>query len=118
MALDVRPRIQSLVDLETRGWDTKNPDLFLLMIHPDMVWAWPPGTDAHDPADWVFVLGRFNHDRWRRNWQDLFDTHAVASQADRRHLALAGPGLQDLYEDARRPVETDLAHRSPGLLLL
>jgi len=28
--------IQEMVDLETRGWDTKNPELFLSMIHPDM----------------------------------------------------------------------------------
>jgi ketosteroid isomerase-like protein len=45
------------------------------MIHPDMVWPWPPTADAHDPAEWVFVLGRFNRERWRKNWQDLFDNH-------------------------------------------
>ena len=40
-----------------------------------MVWPWPPTTDDHDPADWVFVLGRFDGERWKRDWQGLFDTH-------------------------------------------
>jgi hypothetical protein len=68
-------KIQEMVDLETKGWDTKNPDLFLSMIHPDMAWPWPPTADAHDPIGWVFVMGRFDRERWRKNWQDLFDTH-------------------------------------------
>ena len=67
--------IQEMVDLETTGWNTKNPDLFLSMIHPDMVWPWPPTADAHDPVDWVFVLGRFDRERWRKNWQGIFDSH-------------------------------------------
>jgi ketosteroid isomerase-like protein len=70
-----KQRIQALVDLETEGWNTKNPDLFLSIIHPDTVWPWPPDPGAHDPADWVFVLGRFDRDRWRKSWQDLFDSH-------------------------------------------
>jgi ketosteroid isomerase-like protein len=75
MSDSVRGQVQSLVDLETQGWNTKNPDLFLSMIHPDMVWPWPPNAHAHDPIDWVFVLGRFDHERWRKRWQELFDTH-------------------------------------------
>lgn len=71
----VKKHIQELVDLETKGWNTKNPDLFLSIIHPDMAWPWPPTADAHDPVDWVFVLGRFDRERWRKNWQDIFDTH-------------------------------------------
>jgi ketosteroid isomerase-like protein len=73
----VEAYIRSLVDLETRGWDTRDPDLFLSIIHPDMAWPWPPGPGAHDPVDWVFVLGRFDRARWRRNWQDLFDSHEL-----------------------------------------
>ena len=68
-------QIQAMVDLETTGWNTKNPELFLSMIHPDMVWPWPPTADAHDPVDWVFVLGRFDRERWRQNWQGTFDSH-------------------------------------------
>ena len=75
MTNSTEQQVQYLVDLETRAWDTKNPDLFLSIIHPDMVWPWPPTTDAHDPADWVFGMGRFNRERWRHDWQGLFDTH-------------------------------------------
>ena len=45
--------------------------------HPDMVWPWPPHARAHDPMDWVMVLGRFDFARWRRGWQDLFATHTL-----------------------------------------
>jgi ketosteroid isomerase-like protein len=75
MSDPIEKLIQDLVDLETLGWNTKNPDLFLSIIHPDMAWPWPPTADAHDPAEWVFVLGRFDRERWRKNWQDIFDTH-------------------------------------------
>ena len=75
MSTVIRKKIQEMVDLETKGWDTKNPDLFLAMIHPDMAWPWPTTADAHDPIDWVFVMGRFDRERWRKNWQDLFDSH-------------------------------------------
>jgi ketosteroid isomerase-like protein len=71
----VKRQIQLLIDLETEGWNTKNPEPFLSMIHPDMVWPWPPTAEAYDPVDWVFVLGRFDRERWRKNWQDLFDSH-------------------------------------------
>ena len=75
MRKEIENEINALVDLETKGWDTKNPDLFLSIIHPDMAWPWPPTTEAHDPIDWVFVLGRFDKERWRKNWQELFDSH-------------------------------------------
>ena len=44
-------------------------------IHPDMVWPWPPHPDAHDPVDWVFEFGHFDLERWRKNWQNLFDNY-------------------------------------------
>ncbi|KAF9113855.1 hypothetical protein BGX27_000691 [Mortierella sp. AM989] len=75
MTESVQKQIQALVDLETKGWNDKNPDLFLSIIHPDMVWPFPPTADAHDPAEHIFVMGRFNHERWRKIWQDIFDTH-------------------------------------------
>lgn len=77
MVSAVEKQIQALIDLETEGWNTKNPDLFLSIIHPDMVWAWPPSADAHDPANWVFVMGRFNRKRWRNIWAKLFATHEL-----------------------------------------
>jgi ketosteroid isomerase-like protein len=69
--------IRELVDRETRAWDTKDVKLLLTIFHPDMVWPWPPDAHAHDPIDWIFWAGRFNHDRWSSNWQTLFDTHEL-----------------------------------------
>ena len=66
---------QALVNRVTLGLNTKNPDLLLDMIHPDMVWPWPPTSRDHDPVRWKFVLGRFNRERWRQNWQDIFDQY-------------------------------------------
>lgn len=73
--LETIKEIQALVDLETKGWNEKNPDLFLSIIHNDMVWPWPPTPKDHDPIKWEFVLGRFNYKRWRESWQELFDSH-------------------------------------------
>ena len=77
MVLSVEHYIQSLIDLETEGWNTKNPDLFLSIIHPDMVWAWPPSPTAHDPIDWILRVGRFNYDRWLEMTQLFMDTHTL-----------------------------------------
>ena len=93
MSTEVMRQIQELVDLETTGWNTKNPDLFLSMIHPDMVWPWPPTADAHDPIDWVFVLGRFDRERWRRSWQEIFDTHdLIRNQRDTVRIEISTEG--------------------------
>ena len=54
-----------MVDYETLGWDTKNPEPFLSMIHPDMAWPFAPNADAHDPIDWLFTSGRFDEEQWR-----------------------------------------------------
>lgn len=37
-----------------------------------MIWPWPPDSSAHDPALWVFPLGRFDRARWKRGWEELF----------------------------------------------
>jgi ketosteroid isomerase-like protein len=94
MSDEVRKQIQELVDLETEGWNTKNPDLFLSIIHPDMAWPWPPTPDAHDPVDWVFVLGRFDQERWRKNWQAIFDTHDLVHNR-RRTIKIQVSDQQD-----------------------
>ncbi len=67
--------IQSVVDAETRAWERKDADSLLGLFHPDMVWAWPPDPDAHDPAGWVWGMGRFDAARWRAVWQELFESH-------------------------------------------
>ena len=70
--------IREIVSRETRAWDTKDVKLLLTVFHPDMVWPWPPDARSHDPATWIFWAGRYNYERWRANWQELFDTHELA----------------------------------------
>lgn len=42
-----------------------------------MVWPWPKTPKSHDPMEWEMVLGKFDRERWRKNWQHLFDTHTL-----------------------------------------
>ena len=70
-------QIQEVVDRETRAWDTQDVELLISIFHPDMVWPWPRTSDSHDPLDWFFELGRYNYDRWKTAWQELFDTHTL-----------------------------------------
>lgn len=74
---DAHLHIEELVARETRAWDTQDADLLLSILHPDMVWPWPPHALAHDPMEWVLVLGRYDRVRWRRGWQQLFDSHEL-----------------------------------------
>ena len=53
----------------------KECDSFLSIIHPAMVWPWPPHSDAPDAVEWVFEFGRFDRERWRKNWNSLFDDY-------------------------------------------
>lgn len=69
--------IEEIVQRETHAWDTRDVDLLLTVFHPDMVWPWPPDPASHDPAGWVMPFGRFDAARWRRNWQELFDSHEL-----------------------------------------
>jgi ketosteroid isomerase-like protein len=73
--IKAREAVEELVHRETKGWDTQDTEMLLSVFHPDMTWPWPPHQDAHDPKDWVWGMGRFNEARWRKVWQDLFDTH-------------------------------------------
>lgn len=77
--------IREIVNRETRAWDTKDVALLLTIFHPDMVWPWPPDARSHDPATWVFWAGRYNYERWRANWRELFDTHELVH--NRRQIA-------------------------------
>jgi len=77
MKAEVEKEIIEIVNRETIAWDTKNVDLLITVFHPDMVWPWPPASDAHDPVNWVLVLGRFDSQRWKKVWQELFDTHSL-----------------------------------------
>jgi len=70
-------KIREIIDRETQAWDTQDVKLLLTVFHPDMVWPWPKNPQAHDPMDWVLDWGRYNHDRWGKGWQELFDTHEL-----------------------------------------
>ncbi len=74
----ITEEIREIVDRETRAWDTQNVDLLITVFHPDMVWPWPRTPQSHDPLDWVMEVGRYDAERWRRGWQELFDTHRLA----------------------------------------
>ena len=74
---DVEDQIREMVDRETRAWNEGDAEALVALMHPDMVWPWPPDPMTHDPAEWIFPQGRFNRERWRRGWQHLFDTHSL-----------------------------------------
>ncbi|MFZ0951930.1 MAG: hypothetical protein WAN17_06675 [Candidatus Sulfotelmatobacter sp.] len=74
---EAEEEIVEIVNRETKAWDSKDVDLLITVFHHDMVWPWPVNSDAHDPVDWVLMLGRFDAERWKKVWQDLFDTHAL-----------------------------------------
>jgi ketosteroid isomerase-like protein len=74
---NIDEQIREIVNRETLAWDTKDVRLLITVFHPDMVWPWPPTAQAHDPMHWVFVAGRYDYDRWSRDWQRLFDTHEL-----------------------------------------
>ncbi len=67
--------IEAMVHRETQAWDRQDAVALVDLFHPDMVWPWPPTDHDHDPATWVFVMGRFDRERWTRGWQHLFATH-------------------------------------------
>jgi len=107
----VKKEIEEMVNIETRAWNTGNADLLLTVFHPDMVWPWPRTTKSHDPIDWVLTQGRFNRDRWKRRWQNLFDTHVLIHNERRiknivvskeRDGAFAVVDIDTLWRDSRR----------------
>ena len=69
---DTRQEIQEIIDKETRAWDTKDVDLLMSLLHPDMVWPWPRTEQSHDPMDWVIPWGRYNYDRWKSDYAFSF----------------------------------------------
>jgi hypothetical protein len=58
--------IKEIVERETRAWNEQNLDQLMSIFHPDMVWPWPRTPQSHDPMDWIFEVGRFNYDRWKK----------------------------------------------------
>lgn len=71
-------KIEEMVTKETQAWNNKNVDALISLFHSDMVWPWPPTPQAHDPVNWSIGFGRFNYNRWRKDWQILFDNYDLA----------------------------------------
>ena len=69
--------ISSMVNAETAAWNARDADALVSLFHPDSVWPWSPSADAHDPMTWVMPFGRYNRERWKRSWQELFDTYEL-----------------------------------------
>ena len=105
----VEHEIQAMVDRETEAWNRKDAEALVSICHPDMVWPWPPDPHAHDPAEWVLPLGRYDRDRWKAGWQELFDTHTLVHNRRRTSKivvseqgdgALAVVDVDTLWRDA------------------
>jgi ketosteroid isomerase-like protein len=74
---EVQKEIEEIVNRETLAWNTQDIDLLMTIFHPDMVWAWPRTPQSHDPMDWVLEWGKYDYNRWRNGWLDLFNTHKL-----------------------------------------
>ncbi|HEX8476030.1 MAG TPA: nuclear transport factor 2 family protein [Pyrinomonadaceae bacterium] len=75
---EIESEIREIVDRETRAWDAQDVELLISVFHTDMVWPWPRTAQSHDPLNWVLEWGRYDYERWKRGWQELFDTHRLA----------------------------------------
>ncbi len=73
----IRKEIEEIVNRETKAWDTQDVELLMTIFHPDMVWPWPRTSKSHDPMDWVLEIGKYDYDRWKRGWQELFDKYTL-----------------------------------------
>lgn len=70
-------KIREIVDRETDAWNNKDVNKLLTIFHPDMVWPWPNTSKPHDPILWVFGMGKFNFERWRQTYTELFSSHKL-----------------------------------------
>jgi len=110
---DTETAIREVVNRETRAWDTQDAELLVSCFHPAMVWPWPPTPQSHDPMTWVMVWGRFNAERWRRGWQQLFDTHTlVRNTRDIKKIVVSaeGDGAFGVVD-----IDTRWRHRQTGV---
>jgi ketosteroid isomerase-like protein len=74
---EIKKQIEEIVNRETKAWDTQDADLLMTIFHPDMVWPWPRTSKSHDPMDWVLELGKYDYNRWKQGWQELFDKYTL-----------------------------------------
>jgi ketosteroid isomerase-like protein len=69
--------ITEIVNRETKAWDTKDVDFLLSIFHPDMVWVWPKKNDQHNPIDWELPLGKFDYERWKKVYSEMFGKYKL-----------------------------------------
>lgn len=69
--------IAGMVNRETNAWNNRDANELISLFHPDMVWPWPETSSSHDPLYWIMGMGRYNKERWRKSWQDLFHDHTL-----------------------------------------
>jgi ketosteroid isomerase-like protein len=105
-----------MVDAETAAWNARDADALVALFHPDTVWPWPPNADAHDPMTWELPYGRFDAQRWKQSWQELFATHDLISN-DRTTLRVVvseqgdgGFAVVDVDTLWRRRADRELSH--------
>jgi len=85
--------IRALVDAETAAWNRRDAEALVSLFHPDTVWAWPPDSASHDPMQWVIPFGRFDRERWRASWEELFRTHdLVHNRRETRRILVSEQG--------------------------
>jgi predicted RNA polymerase sigma factor len=63
-----KKEIIEMINRETNAWNNQNAEELTALFHPDMVWPWPRNSNDHDPMKWIITQGRFNEDRWKKNW--------------------------------------------------
>jgi ketosteroid isomerase-like protein len=100
--------ILSMVHAETVAWTDRDAEALVSLFHPDTVWPWPPNADAHDPMEWVMPYGRFDRERWKKSWQNLFDTHDLVHNI-RKTLRVA---ISDEGDGAFAVVDVDTLWRN------
>ena len=77
MSDEATEAIRDMVHDETDAWNRRDASALVGLFHPDMVWPWPASNHMHDPLTWTIGMGRFNRERWRANWQRLFDENEL-----------------------------------------
>jgi ketosteroid isomerase-like protein len=105
-------QVQEMVDRETRAWDAQDAEALVSLFHPDMVWPWPPDDQAHDPAEWVFPMGRFDRNRWKQGWEELFRTYKLVH--NRRRTVRIAVSEQGDGAFAVVDIDTLWRHRETG----